>query len=72
LPDKERVNSFGITNDEPAKKWKKTSYTKPIINTTVAGYYVDELVHWIRQIQFYDNEMAGLGTKLASLRLCLS
>lgn len=37
------------------------------MNTTVAGYYVDELAHWIRQIQFYDNEIAGLGTKLAQV-----
>jgi hypothetical protein len=37
------------------------------MNTTVAGYYVDELAHWIRQIQFYDNEIAGFGTKLSEV-----
>lgn len=42
----------------------KTSHTKLMMNTTVAGYYVDELAHWIRQIQFYNNEIAGFGTKL--------
>jgi flagellar biosynthesis chaperone FliJ len=37
------------------------------MNKTVAGYYEDELAHWIRQIQFYNNEIAGLGTKLAQV-----
>ena len=37
------------------------------MNTTIAGYYVDELAHWIRQIQFYNNEIAGFGTKLAAV-----
>jgi hypothetical protein len=37
------------------------------MKTTVAGYYVDELAHWIRQIEFYDNEIAGFGTRLAEV-----
>lgn len=37
------------------------------MNTTIARYYVDELAHWIRQLQFYHREIDDLGTKLSEV-----
>ena len=37
------------------------------MNTTIAGYYVDELAHWMRLIGFYNREITEFGHKLAEV-----
>jgi uncharacterized coiled-coil protein SlyX len=37
------------------------------MNTTIAGYYIDELAHWMRLIGFYNREITELEHKLAEV-----
>lgn len=37
------------------------------MNTTIAGYYADELAHWMRLIGFYNREIGEFEHKLAEV-----
>ncbi|MDP4284312.1 MAG: hypothetical protein Q8891_07810 [Bacteroidota bacterium] len=37
------------------------------MSTTIAGYYLDELVDWIQLIGFYNREIIQFGNKLAEV-----
>jgi len=40
---------------------------KQVMPTTIAGYYLDELVDWTRLIGFYNREIIEFGNKLAEV-----